>query len=109
MIKASELTWEDVVRVGAGTLGGNYLRSFWWPVALAEEVRNIPVPVKLLGEELVLFRDLSGRLTLLGAHCSHRRLSLGTGIFKPTEFAVPTMAGATITADELSTARRNRS
>jgi len=82
MIKASDLTWDDVTRVGAGTLGGNYLRSFWWPVALSEEVKDIPVPVKLLGEELVLFRDLSGELVLLGAHCSHRRASLEYGIIE---------------------------
>src|SRR5262245_8859997 len=82
MIKASELTWDDVVRVGAGTLGGNYLRSFWWPVALSEEVKDIPVPVKLLGEELVLFRDLSGELALLGGYCSHRRASLEYGIIQ---------------------------
>ena len=69
MLKPSDLTWDQVVRVGAGTLGGNYLRSFWWPVAPAEEVKDIPVPVKILGEELVLFRDLSGQLTLLGAFC----------------------------------------
>ncbi len=79
MIQPSELTWDDVVRVGPGTLGGNYLRCFWWPVALSEEVKDIPVPVKVLGEELVLFRDLSGRLALLGAHCSHRRASLEYG------------------------------
>lgn len=79
MIKPSELSWDDVVRVGPGTLGGNYLRSFWWPVALSEEVKDIPVPVKVLGEELVLFRDLSGRLALLGAYCSHRRASLEYG------------------------------
>jgi len=82
MTKASDLTWDEVVRVGPGTLGGNYLRCFWWPVALAEEVKDIPVPVKLLGEELVLFRDLSGRLTLLGAYCSHRRASLEYGIIQ---------------------------
>src|SRR5262245_23824691 len=82
MIKASELTWDDVVRVGAGTPGGNYLRSFWWPVALSEEVKDIPVPVKLLGEELVLFRDLSGELALLGGYCSHRRASLEYGIIQ---------------------------
>ena len=79
MIKPSELTWDDVVRVGPGTLGGKYLRCFWWPVALSEEVRDIPVPVKVLGEELVLFRDLSGQLALLGAYCSHRRASLEYG------------------------------
>lgn len=79
MIKASDLTWDDVVRVGPGTLGGNYLRCFWWPVALSEEVRDIPVPVTLLGEELVLFRDLSGGMGLLDCHCAHRRASLEYG------------------------------
>jgi nitrite reductase/ring-hydroxylating ferredoxin subunit len=79
MIRASDLTWDEVVRVGRGTPGGNYLRSFWWPVALGEEVKDIPVPVKVLGEELVLFRDLSGHLTLLDRYCSHRRASLEYG------------------------------
>lgn len=79
MIRASDLSWDDVVRVGAGTLGGNYLRRFWWPVALSEEIKDIPLPVKALGEELLLFRDLSGHLTLLGRHCSHRRASLEYG------------------------------
>lgn len=82
MIKPSELTWDQIVRVGPGTLGGNYLRCFWWPIALCEEVKDIPVPVKILGEELVLFRDLSGELTLLGAYCSHRRASLEYGIIQ---------------------------
>ena len=79
MVKASDLSWDEVVRVGPGTLGGNYLRHFWWPVALSEEVRDIPVPVKILGEELVLFRDLSGGLALLDRYCSHRRASLEYG------------------------------
>lgn len=79
MIKASDLSWDDVVRVGPGTLGGNYLRRFWWPVALSEEVQDIPLPVAALGEELVLFRDLSGHLALLGRYCSHRRASLEYG------------------------------
>ena len=82
MIKPSELSWDQVVRVGPDTLGGNYLRCFWWPVALAEEVKDIPVPVNVLGEELVLFRDLSGELVLLGAYCSHRRASLEYGIIQ---------------------------
>ncbi len=82
MIKASELSWNDIVRVGPGTPGGEYLRCFWWPVALSDEVKDIPVPVNVLGEELVLFRDLSGQLSLLGAHCSHRRASLEYGIIE---------------------------
>lgn len=79
MIKASDLTWDQVVRVGPGTPGGNYLRRFWWPVALSDEVKDVPVPVRILGEELVLFRDLSGHLALLELHCSHRRASLEYG------------------------------
>jgi len=79
MISASDLSWDQVVRVGRATPGGEYLRHFWWPVALSEEVKDIPVPVKVLGEELVLFRDLSGELALLDRYCSHRRASLEYG------------------------------
>ena len=82
MIRASELSWDDIVKVGPGSLGGNYLRQFWWPVALSEEVKDIPVPVDALGEALVLFRDLSGHLILLGRHCAHRRASLEYGIIE---------------------------
>ena len=86
-----------------------YLRCFWWPVALAEEVKDIPVPVKLLGEELVLFRDLSGELTLLGAYCSHRRASLEYGIIQATAFAAPITDGATTGTATSSTALPSRS
>jgi len=82
MISGSDLSWDDIVKVGPGTLGGNYLRQFWWPVALSQEVKDIPVPVDALGEALVLFRDLSGHLTLLGRHCAHRRASLEYGIIE---------------------------
>ena len=82
MTTASDLSWDDIVKVGPGSLGGNYLRQFWWPVALSEEVKDIPVPVDALGEALVLFRDLSGQLTLLGRHCAHRRASLEYGIIE---------------------------
>ncbi len=78
-VKVRQITWEDMVRVGPGTLCGNYLRYFWWPVVLSDEVKDIPIPVKVLGEELVLFRDLSGHLALLDRHCSHRRASLEYG------------------------------
>ena len=88
MITASDLSWDDVVRVGPGTLGGNYLRRFWWPVALSEEVKDIPVPVKALGEELVLFRDISGHPTLLGRHCSHRRASLEYGRIEAARYSL---------------------
>jgi len=109
MIKPSELTWDQIVQVGSGTPGGNYLRCFWWPVALAEEVKDIPVPVKILGEELVLFRDLSGELTLLEPTARTAGLRSNTALFKPRGFAAPTTAGAMTGAAGLSTGPPSRS
>ena len=50
---------------------------------MVEQVTDLPLLIKVLGEDLVLFRDLSGRLGLLHKHCSHRCASLEYGI--PTE------------------------
>src|SRR5262245_61173636 len=60
---------------GPGTPGGALLRKYWQPVALSEELaeKGTPLPVRILGEDLVLFRDDQGRPGLLGLHCSHRR------------------------------------
>ena len=48
-----------LTQTSAGTPGGKLLRSYWQPVATSEEmpVGGDPMPVKILGEELVLFRD----------------------------------------------------
>ncbi|HEY3116580.1 MAG TPA: Rieske 2Fe-2S domain-containing protein [Chloroflexota bacterium] len=64
-----------------GTPAGEWMRRYWQPVALLEELPpgGAPVPVKLLGEELVLFRDEQGRPGLLGLHCSHRGADLSYG------------------------------
>ena len=71
---------QELTRTGPGTPCGEYMRRFWWPVAMVEQVTDLPLLIKVLGEELVLFRDLSGRLGLLHKHCSHRRASLEYGI-----------------------------
>jgi nitrite reductase/ring-hydroxylating ferredoxin subunit len=57
------------------------LRRYWQPVALAEELppSGAPLPVRLLGEDLVLFRDEQGRPGLLGLHCAHRGADLSYG------------------------------
>jgi phthalate 4,5-dioxygenase oxygenase subunit len=64
-----------------GSAAGSLLRQYWQPAALAEELdaARPVVPVKLLGEELVLFRDERGRLGLLDRHCPHRRADLCFG------------------------------
>jgi phthalate 4,5-dioxygenase oxygenase subunit len=72
---------EFLTRVGKGTPAGEMLRRYWQPVALAAELPQggAPLPVKILGEELALFRDDQGRPGLLGLHCSHRGTDLSYG------------------------------
>jgi len=69
-----------LTQVGPGTPGGEYLRRYWQPFMLASELEELPVAVKLLGEDLVVFRDRSRRLGLLHRHCAHRGASLEFGI-----------------------------
>ena len=73
----------DSRRVAKGTSGGEYMRRFWHPIALGSQVQALPKRVRILGEDLVVFRDLTGRLGCLHLHCSHRGSSLEFGL--PTE------------------------
>src|SRR5207253_1389075 len=68
-------------QVGPGTRGGEFMRRYWHPVALSAELvpGAQPRQVRILGEDLVLFRDDQGRPGLLGLHCSHRLTSLAYG------------------------------
>jgi phthalate 4,5-dioxygenase len=70
-----------LTQVGPGTPCGELLRRYWQPAALSEELPpgGAPLPVRLLGEDLVLFRDDQGRPGLLGLHCSHRAADLSYG------------------------------
>jgi 5,5'-dehydrodivanillate O-demethylase len=68
---------EMLTRVGPGTPMGELLRRYWFPVAGASELDKAPIkPVRLLGEDLVLYKDLSGRFGLVDRHCPHRRADL---------------------------------
>jgi nitrite reductase/ring-hydroxylating ferredoxin subunit len=69
----------ELTRVGPATPGGEYLRRFWQPIALAEEFAELPLAIRVLGEDLVLFRDGRGRVGLLHRQCSHRGVSLEFG------------------------------
>jgi phthalate 4,5-dioxygenase oxygenase subunit len=72
---------ERVTRTGAGTPGGRLLRQYWQPAALAEELAGQrPLkPVRLMGEDLLLFRDDAGQYGLTGRHCPHRGADLTYG------------------------------
>ncbi len=67
---------ELLVRIGRGTACGEYLRRYWQPVALAAEIEDVPRLIRVLGEELVVFKDKSGRYGLVHRQCPHRRASL---------------------------------
>ncbi len=79
------LTHEDnelLTRVGAGTPMGELLRRYWTPACLASELGapgDAPVRVRLLGENLVAFRDSSGAIGLVQENCPHRGASLFYG------------------------------
>jgi phenylpropionate dioxygenase-like ring-hydroxylating dioxygenase large terminal subunit len=66
----------DLTEVGPGTRAGELLRRYWHPFARIEEATELPTMVRLLGEDLVLFRDRSGRPGLLVPRCCHRGTSL---------------------------------
>jgi phthalate 4,5-dioxygenase oxygenase subunit len=70
-----------LTRTGPGTPCGAMLRRYWQPVALSEELPpgGAPLPVRILGEDLVLFRDEEGAPGLLGLHCPHRGADLSYG------------------------------
>src|SRR5215469_12833370 len=67
--------------IAPGSPAGTLLRRYWQPAALAEELddRRPLAPVRLLGEDLVLFRDERGHLGLLDRHCPHRGSDLCFG------------------------------
>ena len=79
------MTVEDnelLVRVGPCTAMGNLFRRFWLPVMLISEVAESdgpPVRLRVLGEDLVAFRDSDGRVGVLDAYCTHRRAHLFWG------------------------------
>jgi len=70
-----------LTQTGPGTPGGDLLRRYWQPVALANELPpgGPPLPIDILSEKLVLFRDEAGRPGLLGRHCPHRGADLSYG------------------------------
>ncbi len=72
---------ELLTRVGRGTPCGELLRRYWHPVAAAGELTEQQSirPVKILGEELVVYCDKQGKYGLVGEHCPHRLASLAYG------------------------------
>jgi 5,5'-dehydrodivanillate O-demethylase len=80
----SEAENETLTRIGPGTPMGALMRRYWHPVAGVEQMEHAWTKrVRILGEDLVLFKDRTGKLGLIGEFCPHRRASLAYGI--PTD------------------------
>ena len=73
---------ERLSQVGPGTPMGEFLRRYWYPIAAAAELTEATPTraVRLLGEDLVFYRDRSGDYGLIGQRCAHRRVSLVYGV-----------------------------
>jgi phenylpropionate dioxygenase-like ring-hydroxylating dioxygenase large terminal subunit len=70
----------ELSHVGPDTPCGEYLRRFWQPICFSDELKDLPHRIKILGEELVVFRERSGAVGLLELHCPHRGASLEYGL-----------------------------
>ena len=72
---------ELLTRVGPGTPMGELMRRYWQPIAAAVQLDEEPVrKIRLLGEDLTLYRALDGSLGLVGDKCPHRRVDLQFGM-----------------------------
>jgi phenylpropionate dioxygenase-like ring-hydroxylating dioxygenase large terminal subunit len=72
----------ELTHAGPGTALGEYMRGFWQPVCLSSQLGAVPHPVRILNEDLVVFRDGRGRVGVLHRHCSHRGASLEYGVIQ---------------------------
>ena len=85
---------EMLTRVGPGTPMGELLRRYWQPIAGASELESNPIKeVRLMGENLVLYRDRSGHYGLIDRHCPHRRADMLYGWVEETASAAAITAG----------------
>ncbi|MBK6004862.1 aromatic ring-hydroxylating dioxygenase subunit alpha [Ramlibacter ginsenosidimutans] len=70
-----------LTQVGPGTPMGNLLRRYWMPVAGVSEFDSRSTkPIRLMGEDLVLYKDLGGNFGLVDRRCAHRRADLSYGM-----------------------------
>ncbi len=71
----------DLITLTApGTPGGDLLRRYWQPVALSAELKtDEPLAIRVMSEDLVLFRDDQGKPSLIGRRCPHRGVDLSYG------------------------------
>jgi len=82
---------ELLTKVSPGTPCGELLRRYWQPICVASELTDERPKkrLKIMGEDLVVFKDRSGGFGLLGEHCSHRGTSLYYGFLEDEGLRCP--------------------
>ena len=73
----------ELTHVEFGTPMGELLRRYWQPFCLSEELQDLPRNIRILGEDLVGFRDGNGRTGLIDRHCAHRGTSMEYAKIEP--------------------------
>jgi hypothetical protein len=92
-----------LTQVGPATPMGDLLRRYWHPIGGASEFDSKPVKaIRLLGEDLTLYKDLSGTFGLVDRHCAHRRADLSYGFVGKRDCAAITTAGVSTNQDSAS-------
>lgn len=70
----------DFVHTGPGTPAGRYLRRYWQPIYASERLeKGVIVPIRILGEDLAIYRGESGKVRVVANECPHRLTRMSTG------------------------------
>lgn len=72
----------EITQTGPGTPLGEYFRRFWHPVCMSEQLTDVPHAIRIMGEDLIAYRDKAGTVGVLQRHCCHRGASLEYGIIQ---------------------------
>ncbi|KAA3625833.1 MAG: ring-hydroxylating oxygenase subunit alpha [Proteobacteria bacterium] len=70
----------EITHTDPGTPLGEYMRRYWQPVCMSEQLGDVPHKIRIMGEDLVAFRDKQGNIGVFQRHCAHRGASLEYGI-----------------------------
>ena len=106
--KKKTVTLADIPHVGPGTVCGDWFRRYWVVVGTAQELYDIPRAVKVLGEDLVLFRDQFGKAGCSASTAPIAGLRWNTAISRTADCVVLTTAGCSTLTVSAWKCRRSR-
>lgn len=77
---STDAKYTDFAATGPGTMAGRYMRLFWHPVFVASELeRERPLPLRVMGEELTIYRGHTGTPHVVAGRCAHRAVLMHIG------------------------------